>query len=166
MQIIVERPGKADPYAALSAGERFKVLLSLFDADQWKQAGSEHGIGPEQMNDEQRALFVGLLPADKVVVQQTKLVPTDMPNTRRYEPQGEAQEFDPSVVRLRLARKVEFSFAKVGADDYSYGGGAERGADETIPMLRGRSTPRGDVPPEPGTIMAFGVPVVKTVPSR
>jgi hypothetical protein len=57
MQIIVERPGKPDPYAGLKAEERFKVLLSLLDESQWKQAGSERGIGPEQMTDEQRALF-------------------------------------------------------------------------------------------------------------
>jgi hypothetical protein len=107
-----------------------------------------------------------LLPAGDIAVQQTKLVPTDKPNVRRYEPQAKCKSSKRPRSGFVWRARSSSVFSKMGADDYSYGGGPERTGDETIPMLRVGVGPRGDVRPEPGTVVAFGVPIVKTVSSR
>ena len=73
MQVIALRPGTPDPYAKLKPEERLKVLLSLFSEDQWKLAGSPSGIGRDDLNENQRLLFNGLVP-EKIGLQKSLLV--------------------------------------------------------------------------------------------
>ncbi|HLK55220.1 MAG TPA: hypothetical protein VKU00_01570 [Chthonomonadaceae bacterium] len=165
MRIIEDRPDKPDPYAGLRADERLKVLLSLFTSDQWQLAGSAGGIGAGDMDERERALYLGLLP-DKIVIQRTKLTPTDQPNVHRYESQGDPQEFDPADTRLRLVRKASFGLSKEGSNDYGYGGGINPELGEEHYILPQGGRPRGDGPVDPDVVTAFGVPILRTVPSR
>ncbi len=165
MQVIEQRPGPADPYAKLKPEERFKVLLSLFSEDQWKRAGSPAGIGPEDLNDSQRQLFLGLLP-EKISLQQNRLVAGSELGSMNYEPQGGQVAEDPATARIRLNRKVSFGFSRPGSTESSYMGGVEPMEGEVISTLLTRDPAKGDVQSEPGTIRAFGVPVVMTVPSQ
>jgi len=164
MQVIETKPGKPDPYAGMRAEERLQALLSFFDAAQWKQAGSTQGIGLSEMSEVERGLFLSLLP-ETMSVQRTRLVAGNEPGSLNYVPQGDAQPVDPLATRLRLVRKVNFMFSKMGADDYNFGGSAEPGAGQEIVTLAA-SEPRGDKKADPETIVAYGVPVVYSVPSR
>ena len=165
MQVIEDRPGTPDPYARLKPEERLRVLLSLFSEDQWKRAGSASGIGLEDLNDNQRQLFMGLLPM-AISVQRNLLVAGNEPISIIYEPQGDPQQEDPAATHLRLNRKVSFSFSKAGTDDYGYEGGIDPGpGDKVTTLIQGRDV-RGDAPDDPDTVKAFGVPIIQTVPSR
>jgi hypothetical protein len=165
MQIIEANPGKPDPYAGLAAEERVQVLLSFFDAAQWAQAGSVQGIGLADLNDVQGALFVSLLP-EKMTVQRTRLVAGEKPVEIRYEAQGAPQNIDPLTARLRLVRKVNFTFSKERTEDYGYGGQVEPAVGDEIVTLTTRDQARGDKKSESETLSAFGVPIVRMVPSR
>ena len=165
MQVIETRPAKPDPYAGLKAHERLQVLLSLFDGAQWAQAGSTQGIGVSDLNDNQRALFLSLLP-EKMTVERTHLVPGDKPGEMRYEPQGMPKDADPMTARLRLVRKVNFMFSRQGADDYNFSGNSDALPGDVITRLTAGDEPRGDKKPDADTIVAMGVPIVYSVPNR
>lgn len=166
MYVIVERPGKPDPFAGLQTDERLKILLSTLSPAQWARAGGASGIGPGDLDENQQALFLGLLPPEKIVVSLTKLVPTETPSKRRFDRQGEPREFAPLQARLRLARRITFQFRKAGTDDYGYSGGAgTRDTNVTFALLE-NNRPSGDPPSGEGNTDAFGVSLVKTVPAR
>lgn len=165
MRVIVENPGKPDAYAGLRADERFKILLSQFSTAQWETAGSARGIGLADMNEAQRALFIGLLP-ETMSLRHVKLVPTDKPFTNRYEDQGSAQNADPLTARLRLVRKVQFHFSKTGAEDSSVRSAVEPSAGDEITLLEGSREAREDVARDAEADKAFGVSVFQTLPNR
>lgn len=165
MQIIVEHPGVPDPYANLKPEERLKLLLSLFSEAQWQQAGSATGIGLEDLNDNQRPLFLGLLP-EKIVLQRNKLVAGDEQNSTRYEPQCDPQQEDPATTHLRLNSQVSFRFSKAGSDDYGFMSDVSpEPGDEITTLLEGREA-RGDTRDDPDTVYAFGVPILERVPNK
>ncbi len=157
-----------NPFAKMNSRDRFSVLLSLLSREQWQAATSEKGIGPAEMTDEQRALWSSFLPPDKITLQKNRLVPVDN-HTTHYEREGAPQEFSPDSARLRLVRRVEFQFQKVGADDYGYSSGSMVPIGEpsdTIYTGNVDYTPderrnSADAPQQ-----AFGATVVKSVPNR
>ncbi len=165
MEVIEQHPGIPDPYATLKPGERVKLLLSLFSEAQWKLAGSSTGIGLGDLDENQRPLFIGLLPG-KIGLQTNKLVPGNMPGTLNYQPQGGEVNEDPSTAHLRLNRKVAFGYSKLGSTDMSAMGGVEPMAGDVSTTIVTGEPARGDAQAEPGTIKAFGVPIIKTVPSQ
>jgi hypothetical protein len=163
MYILEENPGRPDPYSGLRAEERLKVLMSWFTADQWGKAGSADGIGAADLNEQERALFYGLLP-DKLVVQSAKLAPGDQPNSTRYDYQGGPQEFAPSDVHLRFVRQVHFGFLKPGTNDTAAMSSPSPQVGDEITVLQTQQV-TGDAT-DPNVVKAYGVPIMTVVPSK
>jgi hypothetical protein len=163
MVVIEENPGKPDPYSGLRAEERLKVLMAMFTPDQWRKAGSADGIGVGDMTDQERSLFLGLLP-DKVIVQRAKLVAGDQPHSIKYDYQGDAQQFAPEDVHLRFVRQVQFDFMKPGSEDTSASGGPSDEAGEEKVILQSHQV-SGDVK-DAHAVTAYGVPVLTVQPNR
>ena len=165
MRVFEEHPGKPDPLAGLSAGERLKILLSQFTPAQWQLAGSARGIGAQDLTDQQRPLFAGLLP-DHIEIQQVKLERGDKPLSTVYKYQGEPQTFPPDVARLRLIRSIQIGFSKQGAEDYGYTSDVLPSIDEEHTVLRNAAQTQGDAQADPTVEKAFGVVLKRSVPSR
>lgn len=168
-RVIADVPQKpADPFAKLDSRQRFSVLLSLLSREQWKSATSGTGIGFQEMTEEQRGLWLSLLPRDKITLQKNRLIPNG-DHSFQYDPEGEPQEFAPNQARLRLVRRIEFGFWKTGSDDTTHSGstnGSVGGDTDTI------YTGSFDYAPENGTsgadksVQAFGATVLKTIPNE
>ena len=168
MHILEEHPGKPNPFAGLKAHECLKALLALLTPAQWELAGSARGIGAGDLNDQQKALFVELLP-EQLVTQRARRVPGDKPNEHRYEFQGDKQEFNPNMARLCLVRRTNFQFAKEGAKDYGYEATVRPGdVGEEHTMSPIAAEARADRQPDGSgktDVFALGVPVIRVVPN-
>ncbi len=168
MRVLEEHPGKPNPFAGLKAHECLKVLLALLNPAQWELAGSGQGIGAGDLNDQQKALFAELLP-EQLVIQRARFVPGDKPNEYRAEYQGDKQEFNPNMARLRLIRQTTFQFAREGAKDYGYRATArpaDAGEEHTMSPIGGGA--RADKPPDDSgktDVFALGVPIIRAVPN-
>ncbi|MCW3051312.1 MAG: hypothetical protein JWN14_482, partial [Chthonomonadales bacterium] len=165
MQVIETKPGKANPYADLTAEERLKVLLSYFDAAQWTQAGSAQGIGLADMSEIEQALYLSLLP-EQIAAQHIKIVQGDQPGLLHYIPQNDPQECDPLDVRLRLVRKVLLLFSKKNTNEFGYVSHIPLEAGDVITQFTKGGSPRGDRKPASETVLVFGVPIIRVVPNH
>ncbi|MBC7806299.1 MAG: hypothetical protein H7145_09120, partial [Akkermansiaceae bacterium] len=168
-RIIADVPQKsADPFAKMSSRERLSVFMSLLSREQWKAATGEKGIGAEEMTDEQRTLWFSLLPGDKITLQKNHRISTG-DRSFRYEREGEPQEFAPDTVRIRLVRRIELLFEKVGVEDSRYSTSTDGpvGSDpDTVYTGNFEYTPDERQPTGKIPVQAFGATVLQTVPNR
>lgn len=168
-RVIADVPQKpADPFAKMDSRQRFSVLLSLLSREQWKSATSDRGIGPEEMTDEQRGLWLSLLPGDKITLQKSRVI-ADGDHSVRHEFEGEPQEFAPDQARLRLVRRIEFSFWKTGADETTHSGstnGSVGGDTETTYTGNFDYAPDQVNDDTNKPVQAFGATILKTVPNE
>lgn len=62
MRVMNTRLPKPDIYADMQPGDKWRLLQASFNATQWKQLCSEQGIGASDLNNDQRQLFLSMLP--------------------------------------------------------------------------------------------------------
>ena len=156
MQIIEARPRKRPAYAEMPAEQRLFVLLSFFDEKQWAKACNAQGIGQEEMDDRERAMFVSLLP-EKMVTLRSRVVADADTGPIHYEDVGRAQWAEPLAARLRLVRKLNFGFTEEKRDSYDRWAKALPGPGEEICKLADGEIPRGDTQPSAAdTVISYG----------
>ncbi|MBC7805765.1 MAG: hypothetical protein H7145_06405 [Akkermansiaceae bacterium] len=172
MKEIVKNPGKPDPYAGMQFAQRFTLLLAALTKDQWKQVGSENGIGLSDLTREQRSLFAGIWRSDALKLQKIR-IPAEAGEVLDV---GEPDLIPVSEVRFRLSRRLTVRLQSVaGGSAGSYqpypkknrpAKEREREADgSTISQVVRMTTDSRDAD-EPGSVSAFGVPIIVTSPNR
>lgn len=177
MAALNANPGKANPFAGLKSGELFKVMLASFTKDQWQQVGSPNGIGKGNLTDEQRLIWDSIF-SGRMRIQTSTLKAGATPNSFDYVDTAFTDLPNGDNLRLRISKKVTFSFSKVGAEDYSWGGepyfwGREAGAKEYYlqsikDQPNGSTVYRGDLGADNDALpnSAFGVQLVSEQPRR
>lgn len=168
-RVIAEVPNKpADPLANLKITQRFGVLLSLLTREQWVTVTSAAGLGMADMTAEQQELWRSFLPLDKITVQKNKTIATG-PGSYTYKQEGAEQEFAPDTARLRLVRRVHFSFKKSDSDDYGFSSDIDKQLREPDTAYTGnfdyapdeRNHGDGKTPEK-----TFGATILQAVPNR
>lgn len=168
MKVIVKNPGKPDPYAGMRFDQRFLLLLADLTPEQWKRAGGANGIGLREMNEAQRALFAGIWRSEAIQIREVR---SDGQGYGSYT--GVAESIPVSDIRFRLSRRVVLQIQQAGK------GGASLHPVGSSDEQKGERQPDGSflrkdvqLPDDfqdvhtRDSMIAFGVPVVVTVPNR
>ena len=175
MPVIAAHPGKPDPFAGMGANERLTLFQSTLSPEQWKLFGAASGIGANDLTDDQRPLFAGLIPASFT---RHSLRPS--PAGTGYVPDKESkpQTVPGETVRLRAVRRLTFRFwetvdgkkettcasnvaeAFPGQKNKTFSDGAEG-----IEMLDSDERTK-EIGEKPEGLLAFGKTLIASAPSR
>jgi hypothetical protein len=162
MIVLNDRPGKGDPLAGMRRDEKMRYFAGSLTRDQWRRLASPQGLGAGDLDPDQRALFLSLLP-DPFRLQRVQ----DEPNGgQRYLPDGKVTltPAQRAQVRLRVNRSLQVLFPLLGQpNSYTSFGAppqhASRGEDGTRFIVEYT----GDYGNRPD---AYGVTLRRELPNR
>jgi hypothetical protein len=167
MTVINTHPSTPRPLADLSAYEAPKALLLTLDAAQWRKIAGE-GIGVNDLNDDQQALFDSMMPQHPVVVTQRwgRVIegprgsgPVPVPTTENQEP------VDRTRVRLHLFRHTRFSLFRSDKPGETMGDDADLRHRQSGITIQLTDSPE-DWFERGQRQRAFGAALVTTAPNR
>lgn len=112
MIVLNDRPGKGDPFAGMRRNEKMRYFAGLLTRDQWRRLASPQGLGAGDLDADQRALFLSLLP-DPFRMQRVRDEPG---GAQRYLPDGKVTltPAQRAQVRLRVNRSLQLSYPMMG----------------------------------------------------
>lgn len=112
MIVLNDRPGRGDPLAGMRRDERMRYFASLLSRDQWRRLASPQGLGAGDLDPDQRALFLSLLP-DPFRLQRVRDEPG---GGQRYLENGKVTltPGQRAQVRLRVNRSLQMLHPLVG----------------------------------------------------
>ena len=122
---------------SLSREEAGMELMASLSAGQWKQLGSENGLGLNELSEKQKPYFVTLLP------HKMTLHPTYRPGeviTQPQQPQ-ELNETQIQSARLRIARRLQLNYFIEGKNNHQISFGDDENAGQRFQLSASYSDP-------------------------
>lgn len=111
MVTLNDRPGPPNPLGSLRREQKMRMLQASLTPGQWRMLGSEQGLGASDLDKDQKALFLDLLPPDPVRLQKAKALPGGGWSVERRGPNDDgAVTLTPAQragMRLRLNRMTQ-----------------------------------------------------------
>ena len=168
MLVIATHPGKPDPFADLLTEDRLLLLFSQWTPEQWAKAGTDTGIGADDLDDEQKTLFTGIFPAESVAVRTFKIEP-DETHGEVFAQQDESETVPANRMRLQLSRRVSLHLSSGVGQTYGMGNnddGLRRVLPDGTPVKQELILPNGYDGTSRERDFAYGVRILSDEPSR
>lgn len=166
MMVLNAKPDAPDLSANLPPDRALQLLEASLSRDQWQTLGGENGIGAGDLNAEQRALFLSILPNPFRITRGKTL-----PNGNVQYGGGSREDEDRDLfsaqqrqqVRLRLSRKTQLVYLNANGPGASRSSGEELQPNANGEVVQIMNSPENA---NESRDAAYGQTILRRLPNR